>query len=471
MPKLVVDARWRLAALGVSQSAHFLAIYCLRVYVVLLIAAEGATQRDTAWHLVSGLFMLPSVILVPLYGAVGNSLPKRGVLVGSAAYCLAVVALFAWWGRVWLGCVAGVALGSALYTPTRHALLPAAARDTHLPLPRVISAIETTAVLSIVAGMVLGGVLMPVTWGQGTAALGFSEGWATGLEGRGLTVPVAVILGLSILSLLAAVPVRFVSDVHRSEAPWDALRGFFADASRLMAFAPSRFGLVAVCILRGLVTASAGALIADFLAAREANLKLGATNFADQYQTLIVIAVLTMLGAAAGSFLAGLVGDRSRVLGLVPLGATGMVLTLGWIALSPSRPAWLCVLVGVCGGLVNVPLISMLPGQRSGGRAGQRHGHPEHSGVRSHDGHVAAHGGVGRGTSSHGGGPTLVRRRPQRAKRRRCLAYLGRTDDGVTYRSPAPPPRPTPIADDGSISQACEPLPAIQSTLRSKSPE
>jgi hypothetical protein len=140
-----------LAALAGSQSAHFLANCCLRVYVVLRIASEGATQRDMVWHLVSALSMLPSVLLVPVYGAVGNSLPKRAALVGSAAHCLAVVALFAWWGQGWLACIAGVALGSALYTPTRHALLPAAAHDTQLALPRVVSAIETTAVLSIVA--------------------------------------------------------------------------------------------------------------------------------------------------------------------------------------------------------------------------------------------------------------------------------------------------------------------------------
>jgi hypothetical protein len=116
----------------------FLAIYCLRVYVVLLLAEEGATHRDTYWHLVAALFMLPSVILMPLYGAIGNCLPKRAVLVGSAAYCSAVVALFAWIGQGWLTCVGCVALGSALYTPTRHALLPAAALDARLPLPRVV---------------------------------------------------------------------------------------------------------------------------------------------------------------------------------------------------------------------------------------------------------------------------------------------------------------------------------------------
>jgi hypothetical protein len=65
-----------------------------------------------------------------------------------------------------------------------------------------------------------------------------------------------------------------------------------------------------------------------------------------------------MPAEAAGSFLAGLVGNPRRALGLVPLGATGMVLALGGVALTPPAPAWLCVLVGVCGGGANVPLLS-----------------------------------------------------------------------------------------------------------------
>jgi hypothetical protein len=73
---------------------------------------------------------------------------------------------------------------------------------------------------------------------------------------------------------------------------------------------------------------------------------------------LVLIAVLSMAGAAAGSFLAGLAGDSSRSLGLVPLGATALALCLSAIALIPLTPIWLCVLVGVGGGLVNVPLLA-----------------------------------------------------------------------------------------------------------------
>jgi MFS family permease len=348
MGERILTARRRFAALAVSQSAHFMACYCLRVYVVLRMAAEGATQRDAAWHLVAALFMLPSVFLVPVYGALGNSLPKRRVLIGSAAYCFAVVMLFAWWGQGWLRCVAGVALGSALYVPTRHALLPAAARDTRVELPRIVSVIETTAVVSMVGGMVLGGALMAATWQEVGQRLSLPADWVAGLEH--LEVSVALIVGLNVVCLLTAFPVRFASDIHRPESPWPALVGFFRDTARLLSLDASRSSLFAVCALRSLVTASAGALIADSLDR--------ASDPANQYEVLIVIAVFTMLGVAAGSFLAGLFGNRGGLLALVPLGATGFALSVGWVALTPSLPAWLCVAVGVCCGVTNVPLLS-----------------------------------------------------------------------------------------------------------------
>jgi acyl-[acyl-carrier-protein]-phospholipid O-acyltransferase/long-chain-fatty-acid--[acyl-carrier-protein] ligase len=159
-----------------------------------------------------------------------------------------------------------------------------------------------------------------------------------------------VIVGLNLVCLLAALPARFPSDVYRPESPRTALRGFFGDTLRLFRFGPCRASLLAVCLLRGLVTIAAGALIADGLARR--------TTPASQYQMLVVIAVLTMLGAAAGSFLAGLIGDGRRTLGLVPLGATGVTLTLLGMLLTPLEPAWFCVLVGVGVGLINVPLLS-----------------------------------------------------------------------------------------------------------------
>ena len=75
-------------------------------------------------------------------GCLSNSLPRRWVLVGSAAFTLVVVVLFPTTPFLWMVCLGIVALGSAVYSPTRYAMLPAVANDTGVALPRLNSWIE-----------------------------------------------------------------------------------------------------------------------------------------------------------------------------------------------------------------------------------------------------------------------------------------------------------------------------------------
>jgi hypothetical protein len=333
----------RLAALGFSQAAHFACHYGLRVFVVLTAAADATVPSGAAWHVVAALFMLPAILLVPIYGALGNSLPKRAALIGAAAYGLVIFVIFTLLGHGWLLCVVLAAAGSTLYAPTRHALLAAAAREADLPLPRVVSWIETSAVLSIVGGMVLGGELTPWRWAD------------LGVEGTAwerIPVAMAVLTALAALCLAGALLAWFPTDVRRAEAALPALRGFFRDARRIVADRRSGLSLAGIAYLRGVVTVAAGAFIARAL---QQDIGEGP---AAAIGPLIEIAVLSMAGAAIGSFLAGFVGEGRRSLGLVPWGATGLVGSVLWVTAFTSVPLWLCVLVGACGGLVNVPLIA-----------------------------------------------------------------------------------------------------------------
>jgi len=90
-----------------------------------------------------------------------NELPKRWVLVGSSAYCLMMTAVWMFANELiaddWTLCI-GLSLvmaGSAVFSPVRYALLPAAAHDTHLPLLRVNALIEMGASMTAVAGLIL----------------------------------------------------------------------------------------------------------------------------------------------------------------------------------------------------------------------------------------------------------------------------------------------------------------------------
>jgi MFS family permease len=324
--------RRRLAALWAAQGARAGADACLRLFVVLLAAEGPAAQRESTWHLVMALFMLPCVVLAPLNGAIGNSLPKRAVLVGAAAYGLLATLAFGWAGGPWLAGLAVVALGSAVFMPTRFALLPAAAADARLPLARVVGWIEAGALLAMVGGLVVAGRLA----GRAGPA--------------GVPATVWAIWGLGLLCLLAALPASFPADVRRPEPLRAALRGFFDDARRIGRDPAALAALLGLALFRGVVAIAVGALIAATLARH-------AGGAASAFDALLSVALVSMVGAGAGSVLAGLPADRRRALALVPLGAAGIALALGWAAAAPGVPVWLGLLVGTLGGAMNVPLL------------------------------------------------------------------------------------------------------------------
>jgi 1-acyl-sn-glycerol-3-phosphate acyltransferase len=162
-------------------------------------------------------------------------------------------------------------------------------------------------------------------------------------------LPVAAVVGLSLLAVLAALPVRFASDVRRPEPPGRALAGFFRDGRRILRQADIRGGLLAWAGFRGLVAAMTGAFMA-------VTLDRAAEGQTSPFEAVVGVSLWILGGAAAGSLLAGVQGHPRRSLGLVPLSLTGLLAALGWAALDPS-PGWgLFLLVGVLGGLVNVPL-------------------------------------------------------------------------------------------------------------------
>jgi 1-acyl-sn-glycerol-3-phosphate acyltransferase len=326
---------------------------CLRVFVVLELARAGAAERESAWHLVTALLMLPAVVLAPLNGALGNSLPKRRVLAGAALYCCCVVALFGLLAEPsWVLCWALVAVGAAVYSPTRYALLPAAAEETHIPLTRVNGWIETGALAAVVGGLILGGFLHESTWPELSDSLGGGPGlaaWAERLHHYGLPPAVAAALALNLLGLLAALPASFRTDVRRPESPGQALTGFFRDCRRILKDREAGGCLVALACFRGLVTAMTGALIATLGPG-------GAGGEGIAFEDLLRVGLWVLAGLAAGSLLAGVQGHPVRSLGLVPIGAAGLVVGLIIAAVGAVPSPGLCLVLGVLGGLVNVPL-------------------------------------------------------------------------------------------------------------------
>ena len=319
------SARIRLASLWLSQVARVMADNCLRLFVVLELATAGTGLRDGAWHLVTAILMVPAVFLAPVNGALSNSLPKPRVLIGSAAFCLVVAVAFMIVNGPWLACWALVAVGAAVYSPTRYALLPAAAIDTHLPLTRINGWIEMGASAAVVAGLTLGLDTFDYEVSQFEAALVLSG-------------------SLNLLGFVAALPVRFASDVRRPEAPGQAVAGFFRDCGRILGQPEARACLIGLASLRGVLTAMIGAL--------------AAATFTGRYTIpqLIDVGAWILGGVALGSLLAGCQRHPRRVLSFVAIGATGLAAGLALVAFGVLPGKVLCVVLGVMGGLINVPL-------------------------------------------------------------------------------------------------------------------
>jgi 1-acyl-sn-glycerol-3-phosphate acyltransferase len=319
-------ARWRLLSLWVSQTARVLADTCLRIFVVFQLAQASSADAEAAWALVTFFLMLPAVLLAPLNGALGNTLPKPAVLIGSSFYTAAVVALFTVLEGPWLACWALLAIGSSVYGPVRYAFLPAVAEDAHLPLTRINGWIELGVAAAIMVGLILGIELTDVP-----------------LLGR----PGAVMLAgaLSLLALVTALPVRFPSDCRRPEKPAQALARFFRDLRRILAHGEARATLIGLACLRGLLTALTNALIAAVLVTRGIAL-----------EDLVRVGVWLALGVGVGALAASLQRHPRRALGLVPLGGLGMFvgLLLPALGVLPSFP--LCILFGSMWGLINVPM-------------------------------------------------------------------------------------------------------------------
>src|SRR5262245_64578142 len=86
------------------------------------------------WLLLALSFLVPTLVLTPLIGALCNTLPKQVLLVGAAGYGLIVVAGFQLLSGRWFVGWALVALGTAIYRPGSCALTPAAFGYNYWPL-------------------------------------------------------------------------------------------------------------------------------------------------------------------------------------------------------------------------------------------------------------------------------------------------------------------------------------------------
>lgn len=333
------SARWKLVSLWLSQTARVTADNALRFFVCVDYARAGEAQENSAWYLINAIFTMPAVLLAPFNGAICNSLPKPRVLTWTAFYGFAVMAVFLFLPSLSAGGARGegdvsllvcwtlIAIGSAIYSPTRYAMLPAASVDTHWTLPRINGFIEMGTFSAI-----LGGMLLILATDLQTAMIGI------------FTAALVLVFFLNGVAWLTALPVSFPSDVRRAEPAWQAVRDFFVDCRRIWDVRDARICLIGLSGKRGLVIGMAGAMMS--LLFKEAI----------RLEDIAVITCWVMGGVAVGSLLAGIQKHPRRVLGLVPVGGVGFGVGMAYAASGETPDRWFCALVGAAAGLINVPL-------------------------------------------------------------------------------------------------------------------
>ena len=319
-------ARARLASLWGSQVARVFADNALRLFIVLEYSRNDVAVRESAWHIVSAILMVPAILFAPFNGALVNSLSKPMVLRGAALFTFVGVLAFGLAGWPWLAGWGLVAVGAAVAAPVRSALLPAGAEGAKVSLPRVNSLFEAGA-----GAAVVGGLMLTILWSSRSEA---EASWVF-----------QCIVGSYFAALLFAVPVRFASDVRRPEPPGQAIAGFFGDIGRIWREPEARWCLFGLASLRGLITGMTGALLAALVQR-------------DGYDLffMIYIGAAVIFGVTIGSLLAGLQKHPRRVLGLVPWGATGLTIGLIVVAAGDVPTRNVCIILGAMAGLVNVPL-------------------------------------------------------------------------------------------------------------------
>ena len=125
----------------------------LRLFVYFQYANLGETQRNSGWYLVTAIFIAPAILFAPFNGALCNTLPKPSVLKSMAVFGVVITATFYFINDYWFACWSLVAVGSTIYGPTRYAMLPAAATDTHWSLSRINGFVEMGVAAAIIGGI------------------------------------------------------------------------------------------------------------------------------------------------------------------------------------------------------------------------------------------------------------------------------------------------------------------------------
>ena len=290
---------------------------------------EAAAQAQTTLATVA--LTLPLMLFSLPAGAIADRISKRTIILSMKALEVLLMAAgaFALYRQPLGGDLALIVLAcmgaqSAMFSPAKYGILPELLPHTSLSAGN--GRLEMFSTLAIIAGAGIAGPLLDLTGGR----------------------PWMAAAGLVALAVVGLVAARSIPEVPAARAgggalnnlreAWVAIR---TDRILWLAVLGSVFFWVVASVLFQVVIVYAKAV-------------LGLTNLGAS----VALGQL-MLGIAIGSVLAGRISGRKVEFGLIPLGALALgILTLVFGALMPGY--WptiaLLILMGIAGGLLNVPI-------------------------------------------------------------------------------------------------------------------
>ena len=335
-----------------NDNAWKMVVTLLAMRAALNAAGDDPTRAQEAQQMYAAMgfvvFTLPLMLVSLPASVIADRVSKRTVIVAmkglevvlmAAGTLSLMIAPSSWW--VPMAVLGAMGVQSALFSPAKYGILPELLDHEHLS--RGNGLLEMWTFIAIVAGMGGGGMLLD--------AMG-DRSW----------LAAAPLTGLAIVGLVAAFRVPRVPAARSEGAMVETVRE-------------------AVRIIRGdrvLYLAVAGSVfywgIASLLGQDILVYTKSITSHLENSDTLsgVPLAVLG-LGVGIGSVIAGRLSGGKVEYGLIPMGGLGMsaaALTLGGLAPGFAGTTGLMLVLGMCGGLVVVPLNAILQWRSPADRRG-----------------------------------------------------------------------------------------------------
>jgi MFS family permease len=337
-----------------------------RTYVGLLIAQFLAAFNDQAIHasamffaintqtlneaqaisLMPILFYAPWAIFCTIAGYLADRYSKKYSLVfwKFAELAITGLALFGFWlgthggmprAGAWLVLSTVFLMGthSAFFVPAKYGVMPEILQAQLLS--RGNGLLESLSFLAVILGTVAGGVL---------SYLFLRQEWVIGI----------ILFALAVVGALASLLIRYMPAANPQRAlPAYIFGPLWNNLKTLIRSRPLAFAVVGIAFFTFIVA---------FMRATVYMFGESQNPRWDELRTSVVVGTVA-LGIGLGSPLAGWLSGRKVELGLIPLGATGMIvgcsLAAMWLDNIPGLVACI-VLIGFSTGFYLVPLFTLL---------------------------------------------------------------------------------------------------------------